>query len=95
MNKIADANVLAKLLQSLEGGEDKLTPIQKLQKDRLRDWLKEDSVPSAEFIQFTRGLIAPADQENYFILLGSAMVCFPFNPPISLALTRDPLATLE
>lgn len=74
MQKMIDASGLAALLQSLEQDVDSLTPIQKLQTGYLRDWLKMGNVPSAEFIQFTRGLIAPADQENYIILLGSAMV---------------------
>lgn len=74
MHKMIDASGLTALLQSLERDVDSLTPIHKLQDGHLRDWLKMGNVPSVEFIQFTRGLIAPADQEKYIILLGSAMV---------------------
>lgn len=75
-DKTVDKKRLAELLQLLDKNFESFTPIQELQRGHLRGWIEGGKVPSIEVIQFTRGLIAPEEYENYIILAGSLMVSF-------------------
>jgi hypothetical protein len=51
-----------------------LTPLQRAQFQIQRKWLQDGSVPQAEFITVSSGLINPANNTNYMCIYSGLMV---------------------
>jgi hypothetical protein len=68
-----DVQNLIKELKGYLAGKA-LTPLQRTQFKIQLDWLQRGSVPQGEFIVKSMGLINPADNTNYMVLVSGLMV---------------------
>ena len=64
---------LQALFDSYTNSEE-LSPLQKLQYKILSEWFKSGKVPFAEIVQWSGGLISPAEGESYVLFLGGLLV---------------------
>jgi hypothetical protein len=49
-------------------------PIQQVQNPFIQQWFQEDRVATLEFIQWSKGIIDPAPNTSYVLMLGGTLV---------------------